>query len=209
MRIVFSIASFVFAGILLANHLDGQETTGTKVAATTSPQTAVSDWKGDVPLTTGWRSARRGMTMEELLRAMPGDAVPDKDRQYDKFGTVPDGIVHQWAKLRKKVKLDGVDYEILFRFDSSGRFDGLEFFSNQVKKETFEAVVKVFTGLFGEPTGKANKVYPSGDTIDSLSWTKEDTFLYVISATKQMTAFVTGRLVDVKVNYKQTGPASK
>lgn len=141
--------------------------------------------------------------MDELSRALPGDAARDKDQKD------ADGKTYQKAKLRKKVKIDGLDYDVTFRFDSAARLDNIRFFCNKVKKETFSTIVIAFTELLGEPKPKERTDFPSGDVFERVSWEKADTVFSVSQGIKQLTAFMTGRYVIVTITYVQRDKSDK
>lgn len=156
-----------------------------------------TEWKDQAPSPAGWRNVRPGMTVDELIGALPTEAARDKDVKY------ADGTTGQKAKMKRKVKVDGIDYEVSFYFAADKHLESVNFFSNKVKKETLSAVVSAFTGLLGEPTHTDAKPFPDGSRTDSASWKGPETTLTVTSGTMPLGGFITGRLVTVTMNYKR------
>lgn len=157
---------------------------------------AGTDWKSEAPSTLGWRSIRRDMTMDEVLRSMPGEAVRDKDQKYK------EGPIHLQAKLTKKVSIDGLDYEVTFGFDSAGRLDWLKFICNKTKSQSFESVTNELTELFGEPAGVSRRVYANGDSSTTTAWNREGVSYYVTAIGVRLNLLMTARLLTVSVTYK-------
>ena len=58
-----------------------QERETTRVANTSSQTT--SDWMKDPPSTVGWRSARWGMTVDEVINALPGQVKRKNAKESD------------------------------------------------------------------------------------------------------------------------------
>lgn len=158
---------------------------------------ATTDWKTHAPWSIGWRTVTPGMTIDDVVRALPNEVGPGKQVKYS------DGTTGSETKLRRKIKIDRTDYEVSFYFNADRRFESIVFFSNKVKKETFGEVTAAFTGLRGEPTSKEEKPFPEGSKMET-AWKDGDTTLRVTYATVPLGGFVTGRIVTVAMNYQRS-----
>jgi hypothetical protein len=154
-------------------------------------QAAPSEWKTHAPTPAGWRNVTMQMTVEDVARALAAEVAPAKPVNYS------DGTTGSEMKLKKKVAVDGIDYEVKFGFDAERRIQSIAFFSNKVKKETFAGVVAAFTDLRGQPTATDHKAMSDGGTLDTTSWTVGESSLNVNYATIPLGGFVTGRIVTV------------
>ena len=80
-----------------------------------------SEWKDKGPTDTGWRSARPGMTLDEVLAAFPGQAKREKEEKADSGAKLP------VVKFKEKVRIDGAEYEVSFHFSSEGKLVSIQF----------------------------------------------------------------------------------
>jgi hypothetical protein len=156
---------------------------------------AATDWKSDGPSAAGWRTVRRDMTVEELLRAMPGETVRGKDQKHK------EGPIHRQAKVTKKVPIAGLDYEVTFYFDAKERLDWMTFVCNKTKPLSFESVTNDFTEVFGEPSDVSRQVYSNGETT-TMAWIREGVTYYVSAVGSRLNLLMTARFVTVSVVYK-------
>jgi hypothetical protein len=156
-----------------------------------------SEWKTQAPSSAGWRTVTLEMTVDEVTRALPNELGAAKRQDYS------DGTTGLEMKLKKKVSVDGIDYEVKFGFDAARRLRSIVFFSNKVKKETFGEVVAAFTDLRGQPSDTQQKAYPDGGKLDQASWKDGETTLFVNYATTPLGGFITGRIVTVVLNVKK------
>lgn len=158
-----------------------------------------SEWKEQVPTSIGWRTVRPGMTVDELNSAMPGENFRTKKMKYT------DGTRGQQTSLKKKVKIDGLDYKVSFDFDSAGHLLSIAFLCNsKVRKESFSNVVASFTGLLGDPNGKeTNSSLDGSQNLISWTWKQANSVLSVLSGTLKQGIFVVGRLVIVSMYYEK------
>jgi hypothetical protein len=156
-----------------------------------------SDWKTHAPSSAGWRTVTLEMTVDDVARVLPGELGPPKRENYT------DGTTGLEVKLKKKVHIDGIDYEVRFGFDAARRLRSIVFFSNKVKKETSGGVVAAFTDLRGQPTSREQKAFPDGGTLDRTVWQDGEITLSVNYATTPLGGFVTGRIVTVVMNVKK------
>lgn len=158
---------------------------------------ATTDWKTHAPSSTGWRTVTPGMSVDDVVRALPNEVGPGKQVKYS------DGTTGSETKLKRKIKVDRIDYEVSFYFNAEKHLESIVFFSNKVKKETFGEVTAAFAALRGEPTSKEEKPFPDGSKTETASWRDGDTTLHVTYATVPLGGFITGRIVTVAMNYKK------
>ena len=159
----------------------------------------VTDWKEYAPTTAGWRTVHTGMTIDELINALPGVEARTKKVSYT------DGTTGQQTSLKKKVEIDGLNYKVSFLFDSDGHLIKIALLCNsKVKKETFSNIVNIYTVLLGEPTNKEAHSYPDGSQdIVSWTWKQTNSIFSVLSGTFRSDMIVIGRLIIVSMYYSE------
>lgn len=189
----------IFTGLLMmlslsaASNVDAQEEGTTKLANASSQ--SKSDWIKDPPSSVGWRVARWRMSVDEVINAFPGDVKRKNDKDSREKIKIR-------AKFQKKVRYDGLEYDVEFGFDTSERFSYLRFECKKAKKDSFDHVSTSFTELFGEASKKGDKTYPLGDTLRWISWDKENIKVEVSHVVSRINAFMTFRDIIVIVEHR-------
>ncbi|MFN8091117.1 MAG: hypothetical protein U0599_02595 [Vicinamibacteria bacterium] len=154
-----------------------------------------TDWKAQAPSENGWRAVTPSMTVDEVTRALAGEESTTKKVKYS------DGASGWQTQLKKRIRVDGIEYEVSVYFDAEKHLQSIALFSNKVKKQTFAEVTVALVGLFGEPTNKEETAGPDGSKTETTSWKRNGTTLRVTYATVPLGGFVTGRIVTVVMAY--------
>lgn len=158
-----------------------------------------SEWKDKGPTDTGWRSARPGMTLDEVLAAFPGQAKREKDEKADSGAKLP------VVKFKEKVRIDGAEYEVSFHFSSEGKLVSIQFYSRRIKEEIPPVVFAIFRELYGAPTdfGTKSEMLPrQGREISEYFFWKTDAFeMYASSYVYPYTPFMKATSLSVRVFY--------
>jgi len=93
---------------------------------------------------TGWRGAIWRMSVAELAKIFGRDFQEENRSKKEK-----DSDVAVRGKLRSKLQLDGLEYEVKFGFTPSDKFNAVFLVCNKPKKESLLQVRERLTELFG------------------------------------------------------------
>ncbi|MCC6293289.1 MAG: hypothetical protein IT164_11620 [Bryobacterales bacterium] len=94
---------------------------------------------------TGWRVVKWRTTVAEVARAFGKDFQEQK-----RSGKEKGASVSIRGKLKSKLPLDGLEYEVKFGFSPSDQLNSVYMVSNKAKKESFAELRQRLTELFGE-----------------------------------------------------------
>lgn len=113
----------------------------------------------------GWRTAKWGMSPRELSQSLGGEFQEEK-----RSGKAKDAKISIRGKLKSKLALDGLEYEVKFGFNPADRLNSLVLVCEKAKKDSFTDVRQRLGELYGEIYAQERHYSMVGIKVEPYIW---------------------------------------